>query len=318
MADKTAETVNSEADNSPAPKDDIAALRAEMEQIRRERDTYRAESQNERSARLQAEQRGMSETEKRILAEETACSSAIESMGREADAIEAEIARLADEPGHGAEIAKLNRKMAGIEADLRTEKQRQTWLSGQREAAKAKSAETVSDTGQKLANGAALSQFAPEVQSWFKKHPQCFTDTAYLNKAIAAAGYARDVEGLAENTDDYFAFVDDRLNGKAQASSQPNPVAQDDEGEELVPTVQRPQARAAGPGSMAAVIAPPSRSAPTGTGTPGNRRQPLLSPDEREAADGLFGHIPQKDRYLHYAERKEMMKKLRPSAFGSN
>lgn len=320
MTDSLAETPQAPPADTFA-SDELTALRAELERTKRALQSETSSRQSAESARAQAEQRGMSEAEKRLVAEENASKSAIESMDREADGIEADIGRLADEPGHGAEIAKLNRKLAQIEAKRQSEDQRQAWLADQRQKAKAQT-EAPSDTGRKLRNGAPLSQFSPKDQAWFEAHPKCFTDEGYLKRVIAAAVYARDVEQLSPSGQDYYDYIEQVVDGaSAQAAPAPAIAHTEDLGEELVPAVERPQSRAAGPGSMTramAAVAPPSRAAATAAGSPGNRRLPLLTADQKEAADGLFAHIPVADRYIHYADRKAMMEKLRPGAFGGN
>lgn len=321
MAENSADTGSADTTSST---DELEALRAELATAKSEANRYKAESQSERNGRLQAEQRGMSETERRIAADESACKASIDSLNGEADTIEAEIARLADEPGHGAEIAKLNRRLAIVVNKASTEENRATWLAGQREQAKAKSAEATDNKTEKLANGSPISQFAPEVQTWFRKHPECFTDKAYLNKAIAIAGMARDVENLPENTPEYFAYVDEQLGGQSTQRRDAQQKQEDDEGEdletELTHTVKNPQTRAAGPGSMRqAAVAPPSRSAVTPSGT-NPRRQALLSADEREVADKLYADKFKNpaDRYAQYASDKKYMAERHRHGFGAN
>lgn len=321
MADDTA---NTEADNvevTADKPDELATLRTEMEQMRRELAATRAEKSAESTARSQAEQRALSADERRIMAEEAACKSTIDSFNTEADNIEAEIARLADEPGHGAEIAKLNRRLSSIAAETQTEKQRQTWLAQQRERAKSE-ASVSADEGPKLASGESISKFAPAVQQWFTAHPRAFTDKGYLQRAVSAAAYARDVHGLTENTPEYFDFVEREADGRAQ----PSPAARqesEDEGEELDATVRKPQSRAAGPGSMRsamAAVAPPSRNAATQSGGSGPRRAPMLTADEREVADKIYADkfANPADRYVHYADMKKYQAERKRHGFGAN
>jgi chromosome segregation ATPase len=321
VAEDTADTGTDNVEVTADKPDELASLRSEMEQMKRELAASRAEKSAESDRRTQAEQRALSAEERRIMAEETACKSTIDSYNTEADNIEAEISRLADEPGHGAEIAKLNRRLSSITAKVQTEEQRQQWLAGQRERAKAEAA-APADTGPKLANGTPLSQFQPVVQQWFKDHPRTLTDETYLKKAIAAASYARDVHGLVENTPEYFEFVEREADGRPAAQPQRRAAQEDEEGEELETTVQRPQTRAAGPGAMReamAAVAPPSRTAASQSGT-GSRRQPLLTAEEKEVADSLFADrfANPADRYVHYADRKKMMMARKPGQFGAN
>lgn len=320
MAEDTAETGTDNVEVIADKPDELAALRTEMEQMKRELAASRAEKSAESDRRSQAEQRALSAEERRIMAEETACKSTIDSYNTEADNIEAEIARLADEPGHGAEIAKLNRRLSSITAKVQTEEQRQTWLATQRERAKTEAA-APADNGPKLANGTPLSQFQPVVQQWFKDHPRTLTDETYLKKAIAAASYAKDVHGLAENSPEYFEFVEREAEGRAQAA--PQRQDPEDEGEELDATVRKPQQRAAGPGSMRAAmaaVAPPSRNAATQSGGNGAKRAPMLTADEREVADKIYGDkfANPADRYVHYADMKKYQAERKRHGFGAN
>lgn len=313
MAEEAADTGT---DTTTDKQDDLTALRAEMEQMKRELAASRAEKSAESTARSQAEQRALSSEERRIIAEESACKSTIDSFSTEADNIEAEIARLSDEPGHGAEISKLTRRLSTVTAKLHTEEQRQTWLATKREEAKSAASAPV-DSGPKLANGAALSGFAPASQQWFRDHPKAFTDASYLKRVVAAANYALDVHGMADGSPEYFEFVEQEVDGRTQPAARQEP---EDQGEDL--EVRKPQPRAAGPGSMnkaMATIAAPSRSATTSSGT-GPRRQAMLSADEREVADKLYGDkFPnQADRYVHYAEMKKYQTDRKRFGFGAN
>lgn len=318
MAEQTAADTSSDPDNQQ-PIDDTAALKSELEQMRRDLVAARSGQESERSARVQAEQRGLSEAEKRLLAEEAANSTSISSLNSEADTIEADIARLADEPGHGAEIAKLNRRLATVCGQLQTAENRKSYLEGQRERAKAAPAET----GPKLASGASLSNFAPAVQKWFESHPRVFTDKGYLDKVVAADMAARNLEGFTANTPEYFEYIEQRVDGTSAAAPARVAPMQDnqDEGEELTTEVRNPQHRAAGPGSMraaVAAVAAPSRQAASPSGN-GPRRQAMLTAQEREVADSLYSDVANPaDRYARYAKGKEYMKNRDSRGFGAN
>ena len=155
--------------------------------------------------------------------------------------------------------------------------------------------------------------------------------------ASAHALAAVDVEGIAVDTPDYFAYIEEKT-GERQA---PRQAADVDDGDDIMPTAEspysrptqaddggeidytprQPQARAAGPGSIAAA-APPSRSIPNQRAPAASKRVPALTPDEREVANELFASDPscktEADRLRLYAERKAFMDTYRPSHFGAN
>lgn len=310
--------------NNDAPRDDLAEMKAQMAELQGRLSSAEADLGRERTGRAAAEQKSMSEAERRLRAELNSSDTLLESMASEADTIEGQIAALSDLPGNGKEIAALTRKLSVLSARTETETGRKAWLNGEVEKAKAAPArEAAPAAGEVLASGVKLSTLSPKVQAWFRARPKAFTDSHYLDKVIAAANYAANVKGIPVESDPYFLFVEQET-GEA---TQRQPVEHDDEGDDLgiatadspysqtaAPAadldqrVERPQPRAAGPGSMAAAT-PPSRSVPVGAGGRPSNRQPLLSSDQREAADGLYGHITDpKERYLKYADNLERVK----------
>lgn len=275
-----------------------------------------ANSRADTAERGQGEaQRGaMTETQRRIAAELSSCKTQIESLDAEADSIEAQIATLSDEPGHGKEIAALNRKLAENVSERREQKNRETYFTGQATKAQ-KDAEA--PPVRLLANGNPITAFDATAQAWIEKHPACFTDKAYFNRVIAAAQAAINLEGLAQNSPEFFAYVEEKAEQRAAATqrqarteaaeeetdspySQPTPAQGDD-----LYRVSKPQTPAAGRGSMAAV-ASPSRTQPGETSV-GGRRVPALSADEKSVADDLYGDLAPLDRYKKYAEGKAYM-----------
>lgn len=277
----------------------------------------------------------MSEQERRIASEQESNETTIRSLNAEADSYENQIATLADEPGNGKAIASLTRKLSDLAATLRIEENKKAYLADQRERAKAqtRTAQPAGDDtgGQRLADGRDLSGFSPQVQAWFRQHPEVFSDKAYLNRVIAWATSATNVAGHQAGTRAYFDYVDRALEDYEAAQG----GRDGDEGEEIYdeprkaspysgnakPTedvserVEEPQHRAAGPGSMAA--ARPTRTIPGNAGG-GARRGNSLTAEEREVADALYAGMSPVERYAHYAENKTFMAKQRPGQFGAN
>lgn len=336
MAKRPARAAADQVETDAPERDELAELRAELQQMQGRLSTAESALASERTGRANAETRVMSEAEKRLLAEETACDTAISSISSEADALESQIAALSDEPGHGKEVAALSRKLSQAETRLFNEQQRKRYIGNQREQAKtAASARTAEYQGRKLADGTPLDVFNPQVRQWFEAHPESFTDRNFVARARAAASAAITLEGIPENSQDYFDYVEEKVaGGRRQPAQRREPeddpddspysqpararnVAADADGEDLDYRVRQPAPPAAGRGSIAAV-APPSRSVPNGAGGSGSRRAPALSNEEREVAIDLYANLPAADAFVKYAENKRLMATRHPGKFGAN
>lgn len=329
-------STDTEIDNNESPRDELAELRAQMAELQGRLSSNESSLAQERMGRAAAEQRSMSESERRLRAELKTSDTTLEAMESEAQSIEDQIATLSDEPGHGKEIAALTRKLTVLSARTETEGARKAFLTTEIDKAKT-ATERAIPASETLASGARLSDMSAKVQAWFRAHPRVFTDKPYLEKIIAAANYAVHAKGIPVESDEYFAFVD----GEIDATHERRRAEELDEGVDLVPErpdsaspysqphrqrisqdgdldyrVNEPQTPAAGRGSIAAAI-PPSRSVPAGAGGRQNARQPLLTSEEREVADGLFGHVANPaDRYIKYAESKKFMADRKSSGMG--
>lgn len=297
--------------------EDIAAMRLELAELRAGKAHAEGVAQNERQARRTAELQNMSAQERAIVADQETCDARLSSLETEATDIERQIAVLADEPGHGAEVSKLTRQIAAVEAKISKETDRKAYLEGQREKVTTQNKQTreaAPAAGAKLlANGIDVSKLAAPTQAWLESRPKAFSDVRYAKQIVLAAQKAVDIEGIADNSPEFFKFVEDEL------KESPVTEADDtDDGEEEIGTTtparesyaaERPQHRAAGPGSMAPVVAAPSRQAPTGGNDGGRRRQVSLSADEREAALNIYSHlnISDADKLVKYSEGKKYM-----------
>lgn len=342
---KTRQTPSSdtEIDNNDTPRDELAELKAQMAELQGRLSSTESALSQERTGRQQAEQRSMSAAERALRSDLKASDTLLESMDSEAQSLEDQIAQLSDEPGHGKEIAGLTRKLATLSARTETETGRKAWLSNEIEKAKGAAAERPEPVaGEVLASGAKLADMTPKVQAWFRAHPRVFTDKPYLDRVIAAANYAANVEGIPVESEEYFAFVDSKVGG-TEVVARRAPAAEEelDEGEDLVPEtptadspysrptqrvssdgdldyrVERPQAPAAGRGAIAAAT-PPSRSVPAGAGGQ-PRRAPLLTSEQREVADSLYGDIKNPaDRYLKYSENDKFMSQRKGAGLSMN
>lgn len=309
--------------------DDVAAMKAELEQLRSEKGMLTAEVREARTAKRNAELQNMSAQERAVVSEQEACESRLSSLESEAQSYEDQIAQLADEPGHGRDIAVLNRKLATVSANLVREADRKAYLASQREKVTASNKERAaapSENDRVLANGSRMSQYGPRTQAWLEAHPKTFSDSRYMKLAILAAQKATEIEGIKDESDEYFRFVEKELGEGQEADVEVDNQVDPDAGEEIAVepparTIQtyepeRPQSRAAGPGSMAA--APPTRQIPAGGGG-GPRRAPSLTSEEREVALSLYPHLKSDaDKLVAYAEGKKMMSSRQNKHFVSH
>lgn len=320
---KTSKSNTSDTDTGAnSGSEDIAAMRAELAELKASKAQADGEVATYRTKLRESELAKMSAQERAILADQETNAANLTALETEASDIERQIAVLADEPGHGAEIGKLTRQIAGIETKISKETDRKTWLEAQREKVTNQNKQTreaAPAAGAKLlANGIDVSKLAAPTQAWLDKRPKAFSDVRYAKLIVAAAQKAVDIEGLPDNSPEFFKFVEDELNESPT-------VENDDEGEEeeigaSVPeresyAPEKPQHRAAGPGSMQA--APPTRQTPAGGNGSGNRRQPSLSADEREAALNIYSHlnISDADKLVKYSEGKKYMSQRNNSHF---
>lgn len=315
--------------------DDVVELRRQLAEANTARAAAETEASTYRSKAREAELNAMSADERALVSQQEANESTLSALESEMAGYENEIAALADEPGHGKEIAALNRKLASAAAKVETENNRKTYLAGLREQAKGRTASTAAghkaeDTAEKVADGTPLSAFGAPTQAWLKKRPAMFTDRRLFKTAKVAAIEAIEVEGLTDQSPEYFRFIEDKL-GEHQQSEHAEDGEQE-EGEEVEAQEEQqieqrrpgaeeryepenPQPRAAGRGSMSTAAAPSSSRLRTGTDT-GNRRKPALTAQEREVADALYASERNPaERYRKYATNREIMNGRDPAHF---
>jgi hypothetical protein len=111
---------------------------------------------------------------------------------------------------------------------------------------------------------AMASRLHPQSAKWLRDHPQYATDTA-LNKKMLAAHQLSILEGIAENTPEYFDFVEGKLGLKGRASDASSDAAK---------VVQQR--------SSAPPVAPVGRDAPASS-----KNRVTLSSAERQTAEDL-------------------------------
>lgn len=311
-----------DTDNTPNDREELARLKAEMADMQGRLSTAESVAAEERGRRVKAEESTMSEAERHLRTQLSASETLITNLDSEADGLEERIAQLSDEPGHGKEIAKMSRRLSEIAADKRAESDKKNWLAGNIEKVKGERTTRAAApaTRQTLADGTLLSDIPPASAEWARRHPKMMNDPAYMRRVVAAAGYAENLKGLKVGTPEYYAEIEDQI-GEGHQSQRDDREGDDldtsrqteqrraspysttkEQGGDLDYNVEKSQQRAAGGGTST----PPSRRVPDGSNRDsGNRRQPMLSSEEREVADSLYSHIPNEaDRYVKYSDNK--------------
>lgn len=323
---KTSKTNSDNDTTADSGADDIAALRAELAELKAGKATLEAETRNARKQARDATFQTMSAQERAVASEQEACDVRLESLDGQLADIESQIATLTDEGGRGKDVAALTRKMTALSAQQSSEEGRKTYLAAQREKLtgankQARDGAAEADQGEKLANGVIVSKLDRRSQEWLRKHPKAFTDVRFAKQIVHAAQEAVDVNGLEDNSPEFFEFMDEKFSPAPVA-----PGADDGEGEEVVLDTreryepEKPQPDAAGPGKLAAVVARPTRQTPAaGNGGAGGRK-PTLTNDERETALSLYSHmnISDADKLARYAAGKVFMKNRDNKHFASN
>jgi hypothetical protein len=312
------------SDTDTTDTDDVAALRAALAEANAAKTALASELNSTRKAARDAQLKTMSAEERAIVSQQEACESKIESLDGELADLESQIATLTDEGGRGKEVAALTRKMTAVSAEYAKETGRKDYLESQREKMTGQHKQVreevaVADQGKVLANGVVVSKLDRRSQDWLEKQPKAFTDVRFAKQIILAAQEAVDVEGITDNSPEFFDFIEQKL-GLKEAAAPDNTDGEDiplDTTERYEPA--KPQNDAAGPGKMAAVIARPSRQVPAG-GSGGGGKRPTLTNEERETALSLYNHlnISDADKLARYAAGKAFMKNRDNKHFASN
>lgn len=288
---------------------EVAELQRQLAEERSARQTLEGRLRSSEGGRVEAGRRAMTERESRLAAQEQASDSAIASATTESDALKATLRALQKE-GDFDKAADVQEQLADVRARLFNEKARKDWLAGERTRIQAEADQPQGADEPKTPNGVPLSAFPANVQAWIASHPRFMSDKGYHDLALSGH-YGAVAKGLREGTPEYFEHVesvtgDRQMTTRREPEDEPAPS-----GEVIDYQPKNPQSRAAGPGSMAAVAVPPSRSPASGPGN--STRAPSLSSEEREIADALYtDKFPNPaDRYTHYAANRTVMAKYK-------
>ena len=133
---------------------------------------------------------------------------------------------------------------------------------------------------------AFASQLSVRSADWVRAHPQFVTDQKLMRKMIAAHELAI-ADGIAADSDEYFASIEDTL--RINKAPRPQPVENDDASSYAAKVVSRRDAAPA--------------AAPVSRGTPTGRNSVKLSAAEREMAE-MMGMAPEE-----YAKNKIALQK---------
>lgn len=287
MADNetiTAPVVEQKPNSAAVTDDELADLRAQVEQANREKDAEkrRADAAEARAAGDRG--RARSEADARFKAEEDATESALAAASLEAARLEGDVARLQEE-GKFAEAAKAMRELAKAQYQVETLSGKKEWLADQRKQAEA------APTG--TARERFLSSRTPKTRAFLEAHPDLVTDEGQPSRDALKAHYSALAEGLAEDTPDYFAHVETKLGLRDAAENEIDP------NEEV--RVEKPAPRTP---PRASTAAPPSRAgaASGGSGRQANSTTIKLTPSEQDAAIASFPDMKPEEAYAEYGK----------------
>lgn len=328
-AKKGAEEVEVEAEPEkkveakPAPKaekksvprvkldDKSVALQESLASSEKQRKAATEAATAEQQRRIAAEQRAAEAAKTAVAAREEAAqkelnalTGQIEGTQRELSALEAELARLF-ESGEFAKAAATQTKIGRATAALdRLEASKATLESNIEkmvERADEASTENAPANAAPMDQYLASQNFAPEAQIWLRAHPDClppnFGGKQDMNAKMMAGHYAALGQNVPANSPKYFEIIEQHI-GERKAAEEVEEVDDDDVGEEQEVEAKPAPKKAA----KAQPSAPPSREAPTGSGSiPRTTRQVSLNKDQQEAARISFPHLPPNQAYAAYA-----------------
>lgn len=266
-----------------ASEDDLAALKAQLKeaQDRERRANQRAEelTRDVNDSRTERER----EVQERFRAQEIAAANSIAAATAEAQSIEQEIERLANNGGSGAELAQAYRRLSRAENNLLDAERQREWVDQQRAGYKQALEAEQARQQEEARRQREQPQVSQRSMDWIRAHPQMDSDPVFRNAAIGAHNLAIQ-RRIPVDSDAYFEFIETQL-GEREAV---------------------PAAEAEAPRRRPLASAPPSRSTPTAQRQ--NERRLTLTAAEKDMADATMSHIPDPaERYKRYALNKQRM-----------
>jgi hypothetical protein len=181
MAEPAAATPNAETE----------ALRAALAAAtRREQVAVQGATQLQQQLRV--------ETGKQWASQESQIDGAITQTDGEVNAYKSQWATL-QKDGEFDKAADAMAKMSDASARLQSLRDRKAWVGEQRQ---------IADRQAAAPPAPAQTTYTAAEQTWIARNPAYTADPAFQKKANAAAAYARDVRGLAQDTPEYFAEIE--------------------------------------------------------------------------------------------------------------
>lgn len=260
------EITTGEATKAPAEPqqgDPLAEMRATLESERRARAAATQQAEQERRARIQAENYAVAAQVQTATTQRDLIANEVRSTERFGEQLEAQLAAALQQQDT-VSAAKLQRELSKVEAKL-------LWLNDglvQIDERAAQAAEMVQQQPQRPAQVApandafeqAIAALAPESQQWLRRNPQYIQD-ASLHQRLIQAHHVAEYEGYQANTPSYFQAIEAKLGlrpgapsgapsapGRAQggAPGAPGRAQSPQNGPARVPTVAAPVGRSAG------------------------------------------------------------------------
>lgn len=173
---------------------------AELKNLRAALDAARRQTDEANNRAVVAESRLRSETSGRFAAQEAQIENSITTTETSLDAMQAQQKTLFEE-GKFDEASAMGRRMAEATATLIQLRGQKNWLVDQKQAAEAQ------------ANRPAdpYAEWPAEQRRWIDQNPQFRNDPTFRNKALAAAQYATQFEGIAENSPQWFDYIERKV-----------------------------------------------------------------------------------------------------------
>lgn len=193
----------------------------------------------------------------------------IESLNEKAGTLERDLVD-AHAQGDYTKVAKTQREMSRIEAQIQRLEDGKADLEARKTETPTEDVQPVKQIGDPVEKFITNLQVSDRDRTWLRKHRDIVTDQRKFEKLSNTAAFAANVEGLAPDSDEFYAFIEQKLGiaptiapATAPARTEPAPPAQR----------RAPQ-----------FAAPPSRDTTTVNGTQKKTGKIRLSPAQQEAA----------------------------------
>ncbi len=212
--------------------DAVAAMKAELEQTRRQAATLQAERDRAADAARQHAIKAYEATERAKLSDYNMLTGSLAAAEREISMLEDRM-QAAFDAGDGKAVTALTKQIAKISAQVndlehgkssleqqhdREKQQREARVAQQRQQAPQPQQLTPQQQFER-----AISTLTPATQQWLRAHPEYVTDEEKRNEAVRVHK-GSEFHGLKADTAEYFAFIERELGlGQAPQTRRPSP-----------------------------------------------------------------------------------------------